>query len=170
MRAGVIDEKWKWLRKLWIVFPGDCSRLSISARVRSKLMFVIPNNESPAEGYLRNRKNSQKLWDFCLFMIKVQYRDCILLLYRMDRWPYRSPTSLKTLISDITWHHDIGDTVHCHMAVSTFLNPSNLTNHGVSEGGIWSHSMRCLIYERETTQLSLFLNKQKLFLFLRRIS
>ena len=93
--------------ELWIVFPGDWSRLSISVRVRSKLMFVISNNESPAEGYLCHRKNSQKLWDFCLFMIKVQYRDCILLLYRMHRWPYRSPTSLKILISDITWHHDI---------------------------------------------------------------
>lgn len=93
--------------ELWIVFPGDCSRLSISGKVRAKLMFVISNNESPAEGmgYLCHRKNSQKLWDFCLFMIKVQYRDCILLLYRMHRWPYRSPTSLKTLISDITWHH-----------------------------------------------------------------
>ena len=93
---------WEW----WIVFPGDCSRLSISGKVRSKLMFVISNNESPAEGmgYLCHRKNSQKLWDFCLFMIKVPISGLYLLLYRMHRWPYRSPTSLKTLISDITWH------------------------------------------------------------------
>ena len=131
--------------ELWIVFPGDCSRLSISGKVRSKLMFVISNNESPAEGmgYLCHRKNSQKLWDFCLFMIKVQYRDCILLLYRMHRWPYRSSTSLKTLISDITWHHltslditDTSDTTYCNKAISTFLNPSNLTSHDMSERGI----------------------------------
>ena len=44
--------------------------------------------------------------------------------------------------SDI-WHHltslditDTGDTTHCNVARSTFLNPSNLTSHDMSERGI----------------------------------
>ena len=152
MRAGAIDEKWKWLR---IVFPGDCSPLSIPSKLRTKLMFVISNNESPAEGmgYLCHRKNSQKRWDVCLFMIKVQYRDCILLLYRMHRWPYRSPTSLKTLISDITWHH--WHRWHNPLShIDTNILESIKPNQAYHDWGTQPtrHSMRCLM--RVTTQIT----------------
>ena len=134
---------WEW----WIVFPGDCSRLSISGKVRSKLMFVISNNESPAEGmgYLCHRKNSQKLWDFCLFMIKVQYRDCICCCIACigDHIGVPRPSRLWYLTSlDIS---DACDTTHCNMAISTFLNPSNVTNHDMSEGGNW----KVILWERQ---------------------
>ena len=168
MRAGVIDEKWKWLRIV------NC----VSGWLQPT-EYLGPSPEQTNVCHFKQWVSSRGI-----SLPSQKFTKTLGLLFVYDKSPisglylavvsHASVTISESHVSQDSdiWHH----LTSWHSPLShgsIHILESIKLNQPWHEWGqhLKSCSMRCLIYERERQHnLLLFFNKQKLFLFLRRIS